>query len=250
MTLTARRQQQNSIWTLSESREGKNTCTITAFFWRYDSRRLLPPVSSYEYHYYRMNKVRFVYSQSIIFGRLHKDIPGTTHHMYSYICDFLLLSNLSLLTSTFSEKKLITSTNEGRPEPVVEFEVDPSTAARVAGAHSFFFPPPGKDFSGSSYFVRTYRLKIVCFGFSLMSAQPRTYTTGRQRNMERARGYNAAADKYQQATPCVCDMPICAVLLWLLYIVVFIAACAPFPAAAVCDRSTLAVDGNVTIVLI
>ena len=43
-------------------------------------------------------------------------------------------------------------------------------------------------------------------------------------NMRRSHRYNAAAH-----TPCVCDTPICAVLLWL---VVFIGACRPY--SAVC----------------
>ena len=86
----------------------------------------------------------------------------------------------------------------------------------------------------------------------------RTYTTGRQQNMQRARRYNAAAHKHQQATPCVCDTPNCAVLLlWLKWL------CSSEPVRPVihhlhlcllllllCDRSTLTVDGNVRIVWI
>ena len=99
------------------------------------------------------------------------------------------------------------------------FEHDPSTVARVAGAQSFFFSGVDKAISRVSLyeanFVRTYRKNCVYFCCPLLtSTQPRTYTTGRQQNMQRARCYNAAAHK-QQTTPCVCDKPICAVLRWL-----------------------------------
>ena len=84
------------------------------------------------------------------------------------------------------------------------------------------------------------------------STQPRTYTTGRQQNMQRARRYNAAVHKHEQATPCACDTPICAILLWLQYLcssepAVRNPPSIPVSAAAVCNRSTLTVAGNVRI---
>ena len=73
--------------------------------------------------------------------------------------------------------------------------------------------------------------------------------------MQRARPYNAAAHKHQQATPCVCDTSICAVLLGLQLLCSSESAVRNLPsipvsAAAVCDRSALTMDGNVTIVWI
>ena len=72
--------------------------------------------------------------------------------------------------------------------------------------------------------------------------------------MQRTQRYNAAAHKHQQATPCVCDTPICAVLLLL---VVCLGACGPYnpqstflQLCAVCDRSKLALGGNVRTVWI
>ena len=146
----------------------------------------------------------------------------------------------------------------------MRFEVEPSTVVPMAGCQSFF--PLGVDKTISrvsvydAYFVPgTYvPVKIVCFcALSHEHTAHRTYTTGRQQNIRRARRYNAAARKHPQATPCVCDKPICPVLLWLQQL---LQLCSSEPgvrnaqsiptslsAAAVCKRSTLAVVGKVRI---
>ena len=64
--------------------------------------------------------------------------------------------------------------------------------------------------------------------------------------MQRAQRYNAAANKHQQATPRVCDTPICAVLLCVVFMGACVRSVLPF-FAAVCDRSTLTLAGNVRI---
>ena len=78
-------------------------------------------------------------------------------------------------------------------------------------------------FTTSTYLPLTYIPVTICLFCPLMSTQPR-HIPGRQQNIQRAQHHNAAAHEHQQATPCVCDTPICAVLLWL---VVFIGACGP-----------------------
>ena len=66
LTMTAQRQQQqSSIAILAGSREGSSTCTTYIVLWRYHFRRLLLPVSSYEYHY-RMHNIRTIRTTIII----------------------------------------------------------------------------------------------------------------------------------------------------------------------------------------
>ena len=104
------------------------------------------------------------------------------------------------------------------------FDLDPSTVARVACSRSIFPAGVAKTFSRVSlceaYFVRTGKMLSVFLALS--RAHSPGHTTGRQQNIQRARRYNAAAHKHQQAIPCVCETTICAALLWLRTVVVFI----------------------------
>ena len=100
----------------------------------------------------------------------------------------------------------------------------PCTLKSVEGAQCFFFPA-GVDKTISLVSVQealfcTYvSVNIGCFlPYALMSydhiTQTHTIIGTYQTNMHRFHRSNAAAH-----TPCVCDTPMCAVLLWLVVFV-------------------------------
>ena len=106
-------------------------------------------------------------------------------------------------------------------------------------------------------YVHTGKISSLFFP-PFRSTQPRR-VQGRQRtayNTQRAERYNAAGHKHQQATPCMCDTPICAVLLRLVVFYRNLQSVIHHqPSAYVCccsvgDRPTHALDGSVRIVCI
>ena len=151
-------------------------------------------------------------------------LPEGEPCMCTYICETFVCFG----TSLFVPARLPTTLKLRRHRKPVRnlssrFELDPSTVARVAGSQKFFFRWervsrfPGFLCMRPILYVRTGNFLSVFVALSLEHTAQNIYTTGRQQNIQRPRRYNAAAHKHQQATPCVCDTPVCAVLLWLQY---------------------------------
>ena len=153
--------------------------------------------------------------------------------MYMYNCDFFVCFRAYLFVWALLAK-ILKLRRYGKPVRTrwSRFELDPSTVARVTCSQSFFSRRewvrrfPGFVCMRPILYVLTGK-KLSLLPSLASTQQPRTYTTGRLQNMQRTRRYHAAAHNHQQATPCVCDTPICAVLLWLQVVVVFIGFAGP-----------------------
>ena len=110
---------------------------------------------------------------------------------------------------------------------------DPCPLERVASPQRFVSTGEDKTISlvwarealFCTRYVHTDKMSSVFFLF------PHEHTTHIYQvetdNGQRAQRFNAVPHKHQQTSPCVCDTPICTVLLWLLLIVAFFGTFGP-----------------------
>ena len=153
--------------------------------------------------------------------------------MYTYICEILVRFRSYLRVRALLAKSLKVRRHR-KPSGTCRRGLSSIRALRLAwrALKLFFFREWIRRFPGflcmrPILYVRAGKILTVFVALSLTSTQTRTYTTGRQQNMQRARRYNAAAHKHQQATPCVCDTSISALYCCGYSIVVFIGVCGP-----------------------
>ena len=135
-------------------------------------------------------------------------LPEGEPCMYRYICEIFVCFRTHLFVRALLAKTLkLRRHRKAVGNPSSRFELDPSTVACVADSQSFFFRWewirrfPGFLCMRPILYVRTGKSLSVFVALSHEHTAYRTYTTGRQQNMQRARRYNAAAHKRQQATP-------------------------------------------------
>ena len=124
-----------------------------------------------------------------------------------------------LFVRTFFGKTLRTRTREARPAILVDVSARSVHSGGRGERSKFFSGGSGQDdfpgFSTRGIFLYLRTGKTSSTPCLCTSTQPRHVPGGQQATVKRARRYNAAAHKHRQATPCVCDAHIRAVLLFI-----------------------------------